>query len=244
LINVGRISAGNYDWALNELHQSVHYYGYFDKNQADYLFSLAIGSDGNAQWAKQQILNNVLDITVDDLYYMYVLGDMTVTQNDRDIETAIKRKLYKPVFEHGLEIFADGLVTGASLLDGVYLAGAVKEAILARTGRVIASEAVESSRVSDILYSVKNSGKGNTSIGSGTTVEAWEAGKAWVGPGAKPIMDGDRLIGYSSSDGLRAFRLDYKPRLGKTQANFQQNTLNERTGAAKQVFNARLDILD
>jgi hypothetical protein len=79
LINTGKSSGYGYSWALNELHQSVHYYGYFDKSQADYLFTLAMGSDGNAAWAKAQLLNNVVDVTVDDLYYLYVLGDMTVT---------------------------------------------------------------------------------------------------------------------------------------------------------------------
>jgi hypothetical protein len=75
LINTGKTSAGNFDWALGEMRQSVHYYGYFDKNQANYLFKLAMGENGTAEWAKQQLLNNVLNMSIDDLYYMYLLGD-------------------------------------------------------------------------------------------------------------------------------------------------------------------------
>lgn len=133
MINTGKSSGQGFSWALNELHQSVHYYGYFDKNQSDYLFGLAVGNDGNAEWAKAQLLNNVVDITIDDLYYMYLLGDMTVTQNDNDIELAIKKKLYAPVFEHGLEIFTSGLFLGFTAVEFAYLSAPVA----ARAERII-----------------------------------------------------------------------------------------------------------
>ncbi|CAH8244580.1 hypothetical protein WJ0W_001813 [Paenibacillus melissococcoides] len=78
---------------------------------------------------------------------------------------------------------------------------------------------------SQILLGAKE-GKGMTNIGYGDSKTAIEAGKAWVGNGFKEIRDkktGD-LLGFSSEDGLRAFRLQYKPRDGVWKANYQENT--------------------
>ena len=52
------------------------------------------------------------------------------------------------------------------------------------------------------------------------------AGKAWVGENYSTITDnlGD-VIGYSSSDGMRAFRIQYKNKEGIWRANFQENIM-------------------
>lgn len=63
-------------------------------------------------------------------------------------------------------------------------------------------------------------GKGNFGIGSGTRAEADAAGKAWVGSDYRVASDGKTLV---SKDGLRQYRPpSNKPKLGKTQANFEQ----------------------
>ena len=54
--------------------------------------------------------------------------------------------------------------------------------------------------------------------------EAIEAGKKWVGNGYRISSDKKAWI---SADGKRQFRPpSYKPRLGKTQANFESRTIN------------------
>ncbi|MFC7560456.1 hypothetical protein ACFQY3_18140 [Paenibacillus farraposensis] len=86
----------------------------------------------------------------------------------------------------------------------------------------------------DMVLGAKNAPKGLSTMGGATRADAMEAGKAWVGPGAKPITNGNgEIIGYSSQDALRAFRLQYKPKEGRVRANFTENTLNERTNGKK-----------
>ena len=97
----------------------------------------------------------------------------------------------------------------------------------------------------DIIMSAQKAGKGNTGIGSGTFSEAWSAGRSWVGTNPNPLYNKARdIIGLKSEDGLRAFRIGFKPSWNQFQANFQQNILNERTGRAIQLFNAHLSITD
>jgi hypothetical protein len=97
----------------------------------------------------------------------------------------------------------------------------------------------------DIIQPAQKEGKGNTGIGSGTYSEAWDAGYSWAGPNSNPLYNSKgELIGLSSEEGLRAFRVDYKPKWNQYQANFQQNTMNDRTGKVSQVFNAHLTITD
>lgn len=68
-------------------------------------------------------------------------------------------------------------------------------------------------------------GKGNFGLGKGTHDEAMEAGKSWVGSGYKIASDGKTMV---SSDGLRQFRPPtFKPRLNKTQANFEWRNVNK-----------------
>jgi RHS repeat-associated protein len=79
-------------------------------------------------------------------------------------------------------------------------------------------------------------GKGNFGLGSSSYDDAMLAGKAWVGDGFKMSSDGKAMI---SSDGLRQFRMpSTKPKLGKTQANFEWR--NEANGQWQ--GNGHLDI--
>lgn len=79
-------------------------------------------------------------------------------------------------------------------------------------------------KIDDILSNATK-GKGNFSLGSSTRDDAMKAGKAWVGAGYTIASDGKTLL---SADKLRAFRPpSYKPRLGKTQANFEWRNVNQ-----------------
>ena len=83
-------------------------------------------------------------------------------------------------------------------------------------------------------------GKGNFGLGSGTRAEADKLGKAWVGDGAKVASDGKTLV---SKDGLKQYRPpSYKPRLDKTQANFEQRFSGQQSN--RWQSNGHLDITD
>jgi len=97
-----------------------------------------------------------------------------------------------------------------------------------------------------MILGVQTSGKGSTTLGSASKTEAWKAGMAWVGENPKPIYnESNKLIGYSSVDKSKAFRLHYKPRDGMTRANFQEFTpVPQRQNAMAEVKNVHIDILD
>ncbi len=83
-------------------------------------------------------------------------------------------------------------------------------------------------------------GKGNFSLGSGTRAEADKLGRAWVGDDYKVASNGKALI---SKDGLRQYRSPaYKPRLDKTQANFQQRFYGQQS--KEWQSNGHLDITE
>ncbi len=97
-----------------------------------------------------------------------------------------------------------------------------------------------------MLLGVQASGKGPTTLGSASKVDAWNAGMAWVGECPKPIYNtSNELIGYSSTDKLRVFRLHYKPRDGMMRANFQEFIIDSaRQAAVTEIKNVHIDILD
>ncbi len=107
---------------------------------------------------------------------------------------------------------------------------------------------------SQILLGVKQSPKGLSTLGSATRSEALRAGEAWAGNGAEKIIDKatGELIGFKSTDGMRAFRIQYKPKEGMFRANFQQNemirtqhNMNPELGwGKKELSNVHIDILD
>lgn len=79
-------------------------------------------------------------------------------------------------------------------------------------------------------------GKGNFGIGSASTADAMRLGRSWVGEGSRIASDGKTLV---SKDGLRVFRPpSFKPKLGKTQANFEQKA----SPGGQPFSNGHLDI--
>jgi hypothetical protein len=101
---------------------------------------------------------------------------------------------------------------------------------------------------------VKQSPKGLSTLGSTTREQALSAGKAWAGEGAKAILDKKtgELIGYKSTDGMRAFRMQFKPKENMFRANFQENTMVrtefnyydfEKSWAPKEIRNVHIDII-
>ncbi|MGG4451226.1 RHS repeat domain-containing protein [Brevibacillus porteri] len=106
-------------------------------------------------------------------------------------------------------------------------------------------EYIDNLSSTDILFGVKKSRKGLSTLGSAKRADAWVAGRGWVGVDAKEIVDNGVLIGYSSNDGLRAFRLQYKKGDQMWRANFQLNTNKIGSTSKKaEVFNVHIDILD
>ncbi|GED12590.1 hypothetical protein [Aneurinibacillus migulanus] len=94
-----------------------------------------------------------------------------------------------------------------------------------------------------------------STLGSATRDQALSAGKAWAGKGSEAILDKatGEMIGYKSKDGMRAFRLQFKPKEGMFRANFQENIMirtesnyydYSKTWAPKQIRNVHIDILD
>ena len=101
-----------------------------------------------------------------------------------------------------------------------------------------------------ILLGVKQSNKGLSTLGSSTRETAMSAGKAWVGDNYNIIKDGTgNVLGYSSTDGMRAFRIQYKPKEGMWRANFQENIMVNNPYPnpgqhSSQLKNVHIDILD
>ncbi len=101
-----------------------------------------------------------------------------------------------------------------------------------------------------ILLGVKQADKGLSTLGSATKETAMSAGKAWVGDSYNVISDSSgNIIGYSSSDGMRAFRIQYKPKENMWRANFQENIMVNNPYPnpgqhSSQLKNVHIDILD
>lgn len=63
------------------------------------------------------------------------------------------------------------------------------------------------------IYQKNQFRKGLSTLGSSTRENVMSAGKAWVGDAYNVIKDNEgNVIGYSSNDGMRAFRIQYKPK--------------------------------
>lgn len=74
--------------------------------------------------------------------------------------------------------------------------------------------------------------------------------KVWVGDNYSIIKDNaGNVLGYSSADGMRAFRIQYKSKEGMWRANFQENIMvnNPYPNPGQhisQLKNVHIDILD
>lgn len=65
-----------------------------------------------------------------------------------------------------------------------------------------------------MILGVKQSDKGLSTLGSATRENAMSAGKTWGGDNYNVIKDNSgNILGYSSADGMRAFRIQYKKAL-------------------------------
>jgi len=93
----------------------------------------------------------------------------------------------------------------------------------------------------DLLYIKSQKGLGD--IPPGTRAEAESLGRAWVNGRNVSRIDLDHG-GYGLTDGVRTFRLQYKPRLGVWQANFQENTFIPGRGTGLEVKNIHMNITD
>ncbi|MFF1828256.1 RHS repeat-associated core domain-containing protein [Paenarthrobacter sp. NPDC058040] len=92
-------------------------------------------------------------------------------------------------------------------------------------------------KASGILRSA-STGKGNFGLGEATSAVDAQAGKAWVGEGARLARDGKTWV---SSDGLRQWRPPTeKPRLGKVQSNYEERY----QPSGQWQSNGHLDIVD
>jgi hypothetical protein len=102
----------------------------------------------------------------------------------------------------------------------------------------------------DIVLGVNQSDKGMSTLGSSTRDNAISAGKAWVGDNYNTITDkSGNIIGYSSEDGMRAFRIQYKPQEQMWRANYQENMVvnNPYPNIGQRITtlkNVHVDIID
>ncbi|WP_085987315.1 hypothetical protein [Pseudomonas alabamensis] len=85
----------------------------------------------------------------------------------------------------------------------------------------------------------------NLSIGQGTSFEANQLGKIWVGDGAKKTSDG---LGLISADGTCVYRpptpKDSPFATTGVQANFETYNINPVTGQRVKVSNGHMDVAD
>lgn len=98
-----------------------------------------------------------------------------------------------------------------------------------------------------LVAAVNGSGTKNSnfSIGNGTSFEANQLGKIWVGDGAVKTSNG---LGFISADGTRVYRpptpKDSSSAKTGVQANFEAYKINPVTGQRVKVSNGHLDVAD
>jgi hypothetical protein len=101
----------------------------------------------------------------------------------------------------------------------------------------VAAAKITKARLQMTIVERAEIGTGNFGLGTATTEEAMAAGLEWVGAGYRVASDGTTLV---SKNGLRTFRPpSAKPKLGKSQANFEY-WKGKRSG--KPAGNGHLDI--
>ncbi len=101
---------------------------------------------------------------------------------------------------------------------------------------------VDNLQDSQILLGVQASGKGPSTLGSATSADIWNAGTAWAGANAVPILEDGKVIGYCSADGLKVFRFHLKKKDGIMRANFQEFVQDALKNNAKtEIRNVHVD---
>lgn len=159
-----------------------------------------------------------------DLYHQYQAGTLTLCK-----------------FQTGqfLSQVTRGALEGA--LIGLTPYGAtsvlIKPPVLERAA-LLAPEAEVSGLANEIgILRAADRGKGNFGVGEATAEASEQLGRAWVGKGYTVASDGKTLV---SENGLRQFRpSSFKPRLGRSQSNFEQRLRSE----GKWQSNGHLDII-
>jgi RHS repeat-associated protein len=178
---------------------------------------------------------DALQVTTSNLFHKLHLQNRSATHldgsyaNDNEVQAGFF-SLYMDLFPIG------GLTRLAKSGKGVVKA--VDNAAVAVVDDVaeVAAKGVPWQKISGIVRDAAK-GKGNFGLGTGTLDEAMTAGKSWVGDGFNIASDGKTMI---SADGLRQFRPpSFKPKLGKTQANFEWRNVNQ----GQWQGNGHLDIL-
>lgn len=98
-----------------------------------------------------------------------------------------------------------------------------------------------------MILGIKQSVEGLSTLGSATRSTAMTTGLDWVGEGYKEMLDGaGNLIGYSSADGMKAFRIQFKNAENMWRANFTENikVMTQGGETIKQLKYVHIDILD
>jgi hypothetical protein len=191
---------------------NLSFYSYSTNNPIKYA-----DVDGNLWWIPALIIGSyVVDYgwTAYDLYQANkTLNNSKASSADKmlamyDISTAVSFEVSEPDEAMPFRLPLDDIarVSGRKIL---------KESLEKGASKV---DDVNWAKVSGMFTDLKR-GKGNFGIGSGTRSESEALAKAWLGDGFKISSDGKAWI---SKDGLRQYRPpSSKPRLGKTQSNFE-----------------------
>lgn len=183
-----------------------------------------------------------------ELMYLEKRGDKELAEvlrtllSDSNISTEDKVAVYVAIHEAYLQLQGEYMMAIFSPENlGTILSLALIPNITATTQNKVFNLALTAKDKSFVrmITGIRDAlkGKGDFGLGKATRKEAVEMGKAWVGKNYQVKSVGNHII-WKSNNGMRQFRMDYKPKLGKTQANFQ------RTNGTTKSFehNGHLDI--
>jgi hypothetical protein len=132
--------------------------------------------------------------------------------------------------------YANAALSAAATIPG-FGAAATAAKLIAKGSEAARAAPHDWAQISGLLRDASR-GKGNFGLGSGTAAQAETAGRAWVGEGYKIASDGKTLV---SADVLRQYRPpSFKPRLGKSQANFESRLVPR----GQWQSNGHLDIVE
>jgi len=141
----------------------------------------------------------------------------------------------------GLQNFTGGLHQEKTLSNSLWHQAKIGISNEVTSGYTVPSKGGDS--IQAILHTKKKFG--NFNIGSMSRSKMDEVGQAWVGPNAKPMMKKDQLIGYTSQDGLKTYRLpQLKQRgvaAGQTQGNLTEYVIDN--GNKTVIRNAHIDLI-
>nr|WP_256261902.1 DUF637 domain-containing protein [Pseudomonas gingeri] len=140
-------------------------------------------------------------------------------------------------------------VSGEGAKGGAASSGAENAALYPKLKDQLIQENLSNIAAQDSRLAAAVNGSGtknpNFSIGQGTSSEANQLGKTWVGDGATKTSDG---LGLISADGTRVYRpptpKDSSFATTGVQANFEMYNINPVTGQRVKVSNGHLNVAD